>query len=132
MKFLFPYMARWKAVNWTRYYQIFTKLAEMGHDVYVLQPPASNINETNLYSIIKYYVQFHNQDWIRISTINRNEEYERFLTFTFGMLIIAVGGILGILDNWTFWFPLGMLTIPWISSIIGLYEKEEGKYEEET
>ena len=51
MKFLFPYMARWKAVNWTRYHQIFTKLAEMGHDVYVLQPPASDINETNFQEI---------------------------------------------------------------------------------
>lgn len=51
MRFLFPYMARWKAVNWTRYHQIFTKLAEMGHDVYVLQPPSSDINETNYQEI---------------------------------------------------------------------------------
>ncbi|MCP4650108.1 MAG: glycosyltransferase family 4 protein [PVC group bacterium] len=52
MKFLFPYMARWKAVNWTRYHQLFTRLARMGHDVYVLQPPAStDVRETNFQEI---------------------------------------------------------------------------------
>ncbi|MFH2138127.1 MAG: glycosyltransferase family 4 protein [Candidatus Omnitrophota bacterium] len=52
MKFLFPYMARWKAINWTRYHQLFTRLAKMGHDVYVLQPPpAPDLIETNFQEI---------------------------------------------------------------------------------
>lgn len=51
MNFLFPYMARWKAVNWTRYHQIFTHLAKLGHNVYVLQPPSSNMKETNFQEI---------------------------------------------------------------------------------
>jgi glycosyltransferase involved in cell wall biosynthesis len=51
MNFLFPYMARWKAVNWSRYHQIFTRLAEMGHQVYILQPPSSNMQETGFQEI---------------------------------------------------------------------------------
>ena len=51
MNFLFPYLARWRTVNWTRYHQIFTRLANRGHDVYVLQPPASNMAETNFQEI---------------------------------------------------------------------------------
>lgn len=51
MKFLFPYMARWKALNWSRYHQIFSSLASMGHDIYVLQPPSANSKETNFREI---------------------------------------------------------------------------------
>ena len=51
MNFLFPYLARWRTVNWTRYHQLFTRLADRGHDVYVLQPPASNMPETNFQEI---------------------------------------------------------------------------------
>jgi len=51
MNFLFPYMARWKAINWSRYHQIFTRLAQMGHKVIVLQPPPANIKETNFQEI---------------------------------------------------------------------------------
>jgi len=51
MNFLFPYMARWKAVNWTRYHQIFSQLATLGHKIYVLQPPPTNIHETNFQEI---------------------------------------------------------------------------------
>ncbi|MFH1776255.1 MAG: glycosyltransferase [Candidatus Omnitrophota bacterium] len=52
MNFLFPYMARWKAINWSRYQQLFTRLAKMGHMVYVLQPPPSaNLIETNYQEI---------------------------------------------------------------------------------
>jgi len=51
VNFLFPYLARWRTVNWTRYHQLFTRLADRGHDVYVLQPPASNMPETNFQEI---------------------------------------------------------------------------------
>ena len=51
MNFLFHYMARWKTINWTRYHQIFTRLAEMGHNVYILQPPSCNMKETNFQEI---------------------------------------------------------------------------------
>ncbi len=47
MKILFPYMARWKAVNWTRYHSLLTCLAEQGHEVFVLQPPSLDLKETN-------------------------------------------------------------------------------------
>jgi glycosyltransferase involved in cell wall biosynthesis len=51
MNILFPYMARWKAINWSRYHQILTKLAQMGHQVHVFQPPGQKSNETNYQEI---------------------------------------------------------------------------------
>jgi len=51
MNFLFPYMARWKAINWTRYHQIFTKLAQLGHQVHVFEPPSQKSEETNYQEI---------------------------------------------------------------------------------
>jgi glycosyltransferase involved in cell wall biosynthesis len=51
MKILFPYMARWKSVNWTRYHSLLTYVAEKGHQVYVLQPPAMESEETNFQEI---------------------------------------------------------------------------------
>lgn len=51
MNFLFPYMARWKAINWTRYHQIFTRLAQLGHQVHVIQAPPNNFQETNFLEI---------------------------------------------------------------------------------
>lgn len=47
MKILFPYMARWYAVNWTRYHSLLTTLGEMGHEVHILQPPSLESSETN-------------------------------------------------------------------------------------
>ena len=47
MIFLFPYMARWRAVNWTRYHQLLTHLCHKGHQVIVLEPPPLTLSETN-------------------------------------------------------------------------------------
>lgn len=47
MKILFPYMARWNAVNWTRYHSLLQSLAAMGHRVFVLQPPPLRSEESN-------------------------------------------------------------------------------------
>ncbi|MBN1348676.1 glycosyltransferase family 4 protein [candidate division KSB1 bacterium] len=51
MNFLFPYMARWNAINWTRYHQIFSQIAKLGHQVYVFQPPSQRSEETNYQEI---------------------------------------------------------------------------------
>lgn len=52
MNFLFHYMARWKAVNWTRYHELFVNLARMGHTVHVVQSPSfSSFKETNFQEI---------------------------------------------------------------------------------
>jgi len=48
---LFPYLARYKAVNWTRYHHLFGQLAEMGHRITVLQPPPAALGETNFQEI---------------------------------------------------------------------------------
>lgn len=51
VRILFPYMARWKSVNWTRYHSLLTCVAESGHEVYVLQPPGMDSHETNFQEI---------------------------------------------------------------------------------
>jgi glycosyltransferase involved in cell wall biosynthesis len=51
MHILFPYLARYKAANWTRYHHLFGKLAEMGHRITVLQPPPADLAETNFMEI---------------------------------------------------------------------------------
>jgi len=51
MKILFPYMARWHAVNWTRYHSLLASLGEIGYEVHVLQPPPLESAETNYQEI---------------------------------------------------------------------------------
>lgn len=51
MHILFPYLARYRAVNWTRYHHLFGQLAAMGHRITVLQPPPAAIGETNFQEI---------------------------------------------------------------------------------
>ena len=60
---------------------------------------------------------------------NKKDMYNSFLMFTFGLLIVAFGGITGILDTGaSFWFPLGLFSFPWLSKLITLISyKEENK-----
>lgn len=51
MKLLFPYMARWHAVNWSRYHSILYALADAGHEIHVMQPPPLESAETNFQEI---------------------------------------------------------------------------------
>ncbi len=47
LTFLFPYMGRWHAVNRSRYSHLLTAIADQGHRVIVVQPPARDSAETN-------------------------------------------------------------------------------------
>lgn len=47
MKILFPYMARWSSAHASRYYHLLMNVAEMGHTIYVLQPPSRGSTEAN-------------------------------------------------------------------------------------
>ena len=47
MKLLFPYLARWRSANWTRYHQLLGELARQGHQVIVFEPPPRPSAETN-------------------------------------------------------------------------------------
>jgi len=40
-------MARWSSAHASRYYHLLTKVAELGHDVFVLQPPSRGSIEAN-------------------------------------------------------------------------------------
>jgi len=47
MTILFPYMARWSSAHASRFYHLLTHVAELGHNIYVIQPPSRNSTETN-------------------------------------------------------------------------------------
>lgn len=51
MRILFPYLARVRAANWSRYQQLLIARARAGDDVTVLQPPARRSDETNFSEI---------------------------------------------------------------------------------
>jgi len=66
-------MARWYAVNWTRYHSLLTALAEKGCEVHVLQPPSLESKETNFQEIEA--VEHPN---IKIITVPINENLWKF------------------------------------------------------
>jgi len=45
MKILFPYLARWRSANRSRYHQLLLHLCELGHQVYVLTAPPMALND---------------------------------------------------------------------------------------
>jgi glycosyltransferase involved in cell wall biosynthesis len=45
-------MARWHAMNWSRYHSLSYALADLGHEVFVLQPPPLDVAETNFQDIV--------------------------------------------------------------------------------
>ena len=47
MRILFPYLARVRAANWSRYQQLLIARARAGDDVTVLEPPPRRSEETN-------------------------------------------------------------------------------------
>jgi glycosyltransferase involved in cell wall biosynthesis len=47
VKILFPYLARTRAANWSRYQQLLSARARAGDDVRVLEPPPRTSEETN-------------------------------------------------------------------------------------
>jgi glycosyltransferase involved in cell wall biosynthesis len=51
LKILFPYLARVRAANWSRYQQLLVARARAGDAVTVLQPPARRSDETNFCEI---------------------------------------------------------------------------------
>lgn len=51
MNILFPYMARWKSINWTRYHNLLSEFAKRGHKIYIIQPPSLKSEETNFLDI---------------------------------------------------------------------------------
>jgi glycosyltransferase involved in cell wall biosynthesis len=45
MKILFPYLARWRSANRSRYHQLLTHLCRLGHEVLVLQAPPMALDD---------------------------------------------------------------------------------------
>src|SRR5215204_2074178 len=52
MKILFPYLARWRSANRSRYHQLLTHLCELGHQVYVLTAPPMALNDISANDLI--------------------------------------------------------------------------------
>jgi glycosyltransferase involved in cell wall biosynthesis len=45
MKILFPYLARWRSANRSRYHQLLGQLCRQGHQVYVLKAPPMGLDD---------------------------------------------------------------------------------------
>ncbi len=45
MKILFPYLARWRSANRSRYHQLLTHLCHLGHEVHVLKAPPMALDD---------------------------------------------------------------------------------------
>lgn len=45
MKILFPYLARWRSANRSRYHQLLSHLCDFGHQVFVLTAPPMALND---------------------------------------------------------------------------------------
>jgi glycosyltransferase involved in cell wall biosynthesis len=45
MRILFPYLARWRSANRSRYHQLLTHLCRLGHRVYVLKAPPMALSD---------------------------------------------------------------------------------------
>ncbi len=52
MKILFPYLARWRSANRSRYHQLLTHLCGLGHQVYVLTAPPMALNDISANDLI--------------------------------------------------------------------------------
>lgn len=52
MKILFPYLARWRSANRSRYHQLLTHLCDFGHQVYVLTAPPMALNDISANDLI--------------------------------------------------------------------------------
>lgn len=81
MTILFPYMARWNAIHASRYYQILTKVAELGHKIFVIQPPSRGSLEAN-----DIDAQLKTHPNIELITIHINKRFWSF-NFPFEKLI---------------------------------------------
>jgi glycosyltransferase involved in cell wall biosynthesis len=45
MKILFPYLARWRSANRSRYHQLLSQLCQQGHQVFVLKAPPMALDD---------------------------------------------------------------------------------------
>jgi len=103
MKILFPYMARWHAVNWSRYHSLIYVLAEAGHEIHVMQPPRMKSAETNFQeieskghkNIIVHDVPLWPALWNRRFPLDKlfKKAYYSFVSFGFAKQIITRLGI---------------------------------------
>ena len=57
----------------SRFYTIDNPIYTFNFNVKEMIPQIENLNP---YDVIKYYVSFHGKDWIRISPVNRDHEYD--------------------------------------------------------
>jgi len=63
LRILFPYLARVRAANWSRYQQLLLARARAGDDVTILQPPARRSDETNFCEIEATFPEnFHGEE----------------------------------------------------------------------
>ena len=52
MKILFPYLARWRSANRSRYHQLLTHLCRFGHEVFVLKAPPMALDDISSRDVV--------------------------------------------------------------------------------
>lgn len=52
MRLLFPYLARWRSANRSRYHQLLLNLCRLGHEVYVLKAPPMALDDISSRDVV--------------------------------------------------------------------------------
>lgn len=52
MRLLFPYLARWRSANRSRYHQLLINLCRLGHEVYVLKAPPMALDDISSRDVV--------------------------------------------------------------------------------
>jgi len=94
MKILFPYLARWKAVNWTRYHSILTQLAYAGHEIHIIQAPKMSSEEANFQdididipeNIFLYEADINSKFWKRKWPLDKLAKKGYYALSTYGLV----------------------------------------------
>src|SRR5678815_3677547 len=55
MRILFPYLARWRSANRSRYHQLLAHLCRLGHQVFVLKAPPMAVDDISSRDVLPNY-----------------------------------------------------------------------------
>lgn len=57
-------------------------------------------------------------------TTKKEWKYKYVAINGFGFIMILMGGTSGILRDWFFWYPFGLITVPFMRAILETLEKK--------
>ena len=54
----------------------------------------------------------------------KNFNLKNFYFIALGFVLVLLGGILHILSGWLFWYPLGLITVPFVTAWVSLIKAQ--------